>query len=229
MSVSLWSRITTGLIIIVIGALLLLSTTDTVEVASWWAIVPALFVVLGLFALIKSGFRNLVGPVMVIAIAGAFLLRSLGIIDPGVISTWWPLFIILFGVLLIINRSKRRKRVKFELDSSGELAAVAVFGSADRRIASERFADAEVAAIFGDVRLDLRDSTVVDLPAIVDAVSIFGDVELVVPEEWAVELEVMTIFGDTTDRRPRSGTAQARDTDLVVSGVAIFGDIAVRD
>lgn len=96
--------IASGVLVVLFGAFLLLLTTDTVEDVTIGGVIAGIFVLWGLWLLIRSRFRRIVFPVMLIAIAGAFGLRSLGYLEPGTISTWWPLFIVLFGVLLLIRR-----------------------------------------------------------------------------------------------------------------------------
>lgn len=224
-----WTRLATGVLIVFIGVLLLLVTTDTIESDILWAWIPAAFVLLGLWALVRSGFRNIVGPIMLIAVAGAFLLRTIGVIEAGTISTYWPAFIILFGILVIVNRSRKRRFVKIEGISADTTGSVGVFGSDRRRIASDTFATADAVAIFGDGELDLRDSSVPAPPAVVEATAIFGDVEIRIPSEWKVDLQVMSIFGDTIDRRPRPSESSGDETTLVVTGNAIFGNIEIRD
>ena len=231
MTRNLWDRFTTGSIIILIGLLLLLSTTGLFEFRSIWEWVPVIFVVLGAWALIRSEFRNLVGPVMIIVIAGTFFMRNIGLIKDGVIGTWWPLFVVLFGLLIIISRSRRRQRIRLEgYSGANEVTAIGVFGTDDRRLSTDKFAGAELVSIFGDAVLDLRESTIRSRPAVVEAVSIFGDAELRVPAEWDVRLEVMNIFGETIDRRPVIQEREHNEEpDLIVTGVSMFGDIEIRD
>ncbi len=222
-----WGRLATGGVIVAIGLFLLAITTDTVEADSVWAVVPALFVLLGGWALVRSGFRNLVGPVMVIAIAGAFLLESLNLIGDEAIGTWWPLFVVLFGVVLVIDRlAGHRRSVSTD---GGQSDGVAFFGTAQRRPSTDRFEGSDLVAFFGDSRLDLRDSTVGDGPSTVDVVVMFGDAEIRVPEGWRVDLKVDTVFGEAVDsRRSESGTS-AETADVVVTGLVLFGDLEIRD
>ncbi len=230
MTRNLSSRFTTGTVIVFIGLLLLLSTTGAVEMQSLWGWIPALFVLIGVWALVRSEFRNLVGPVMIIAIAGTFLLRNIGPLPDGVIGTWWPLFIVLFGLLIMVNRSRRRQRTRLEGHSSGEVTAVAVFGTDERRPVTERFTGGELVAVFGDARLDLRDTDVKAGPAMVETMAVFGDAEVRVPEEWNVKLETLNVFGATTDRRRDSDDRTTTDDPhVVVTGLSLFGDIEVRD
>lgn len=222
-----WGRISTGGIVVVIGVLLLLITTETVEADSFWAVIPAFFVILGLWALLRSGFRNLVGPVIVIAIAGAFLLESLRLIDPEVIRTWWPLFVVLFGALLVIDRLVGPHRSVTTDGSHPD--GVTIVGTSDRRVHTDRFETADLVAIFGDTSLDLTGSAVDAPPATIDAVAIFGDVEVRVPAEWHVATDVAAVFGTVADRRPGRSSAVADEPDLVVTGVALFGDLVIRE
>lgn len=231
MTRNLWGRLTTGGIIILIGILLLLSTTEIIEIRSVWDWVPLLFVLLGVWALVRSKGRNLVGPVMVIAIAGTFFARNFDLVTDDAIGTWWPLFIVLFGVLILVSRSRRRQRVRLEGHSGAhEVVAIGVFGTDDRRLTTDQFTGAELVSVFGDAVLDLRDAGIRTPPAIVEAVSIFGDAELRVPDDWEVQVEVLNVFGDTVDRRPTPDEREDRDgPDLVVTGVSLFGDIEIRD
>ena len=223
-------RLTTGTVIVLIGLILLLATTGLVEMRSIWGWIAALFVLVGVWALVRSEFRNLVGPVMIIAIAGAFFLRNVGIIPDGIISTWWPLFVVLFGLLVMLNRSRRRQRIRIEGHRAGEVSAVAIFGTDERRPVTESFTGGDLVAIFEDARLDLREASVGAPPAVVEAVAIFGDVEVLVPAGWDVRRETLNIFGETVDLR-RSGDEQwtREEADLVLTGVSLFGDIEIRD
>ena len=227
---TLASRLTTGGLIILIGVLLLLSTTGAVRTESIWAWLPLPFVLLGVWALVRSEFRNLTGPVMVIAIAGAFQLRNLGLIADDAIGTWWPLFVVLFGVLIAVSRSRRRTRVQLA-DNSGEPTIVGVFGSGNQRLVTDRFTGAELIAVFGDAVIDLRETSVPLRPGIVETISIFGDVEVRAPDDWTVRFDVLAVFGDVRDDRPGKSGARVDDgePELVITGVAIFGDVEVRD
>ena len=221
---------TTGTVIVLIGIVLLLSTTGFVEMRSVWGWIAVIFILVGVWALVRSEFRNLVGPVMIIAIASAFFLRNVGVIPDGTIGTWWPLFVVLFGLLVMVNRSRRRQRIRLEGHDVGEVACVAVFGSDERRPLTDRFTGGELVAIFGDVRLDLDDSAVLVRPAIVETIAVFGSAEIRVPAEWNVRLGTLSVFGDTTDRRRRAEERNTTDDpELIVTGISLFGDIEIRD
>ncbi|MFB6134593.1 MAG: LiaI-LiaF-like domain-containing protein [Halanaeroarchaeum sp.] len=215
-------RVTGGVIVVTIGLLLLGSTTNALPVESVWSWIPLVFVLLGLYSLVASRGRNLVGPVMVVAIAGTVQLRELSIVTDGQIARWWPLFVVLFGVLLVIGRYPHRGP---ERVPRGDLSMVTLFGEGIRRVTGD-VRGGEIVTVFGSSEIDLRDATVADPPAHVDAMSIFGGVELRVPEDWTVHVEVLTLFGSSEDARARTGGGEPT---LVVSGLTIFGGVEVLD
>ena len=226
---NLSGRLTTGTVIVLIGIVLLLSTTGFVEMRSVWGWIAVIFVLVGVWALVRSEFNNLVGPIMIIAIAGAFFLRNVGLLPDGVIGTWWPLFVVLFGLLIMVNRSRRRQRFRLEGHKAGEVTSIAVFGTDQRRPVTDRFAGGELIAIFGDARLDLSDAGTRDHPATVEALAVFGSAEIRVPEEWDVQIETMSVFGESSDTRRHGGKRDSDEPELIVTGVALFGDIEIRN
>ncbi|RLM53909.1 hypothetical protein DVK02_10805 [Halobellus sp. Atlit-31R] len=234
MARTLTGRLLTGGLVILIGILLLLETTGLAETGTLWDLVPALFVLLGVWALLRSDFRNLTGPVLVIAVAGTFLLRNLGIVTDELIGTWWPLLLVLFGTLLVVSRSRRRGRLRNAADSDGEITAVGVFGGGDRRLSTDAFTGAEIVAVFGGVDLDLRDVSVPTPPAVVETVCLFGGSDIRVPESWDVRLDVLALFGGASDSRPRRATSpddagDRGEPDLVVTGLVLFGGVEIVD
>jgi predicted membrane protein len=225
-------RLATGGLVILVGVLLLASTTGVAGAATVWDWVPLVFVLLGLWALVRSGFRNLTGPVLVIVIAGTFQLRNLGIVTDAAIGTWWPLFVVLLGLLIVLNRSRRRERARAAgVDADGELTAVGIFGGGDRRLSTDRFTGGELLAVFGGIDLDLGDVSIPAPPAVVEIVCLFGGVEIRVPAAWDVRIDVLALFGGASDDRPRRGATDRErgDPDLVVTGFVAFGGVEIRD
>ncbi|MFB6069758.1 MAG: LiaI-LiaF-like domain-containing protein [Halanaeroarchaeum sp.] len=217
-------RIATGLLIVLIGVLLLATTTDALPTESLWSWLPTLFVLLGIWAIWKSGGRNLTGPITVIAIAATFQLRNLGVVSDRQIGTWWPLFVVLFGALVLFGRSRRRRA--HAGTAADEVSLVTLFGGNERRVTSDSFVGGEVVSIFGGSEIDLRDADVENPPAVIEAVSLFGGLEVRVPEDWSVAIDALTLFGASEDSRPRSASGEPT---LVITGVTLFGGVEVLD
>jgi len=219
----------TGLIIVAIGVLLLLGTTGIYDVGQLWRWVPSLFVLLGLWAIVQSGFRNLAGPLVLVIVAGTVQLLALDLITGETIATWWPLLVVLFGLSVLFAHYRGRGRVPtVEVD---DFDLLGVFGGSERRVTAKAFHGGTATAIFGGVEVDLRDATIVERPAVVTATALFGGVELKVPEEWEVHLDALPIFGAVEDERMRRPLAPDRPEgpDLVVTGFVAFGGISVKD
>lgn len=81
--------------------------------------------------------------------------------------------------------------------------------------------------IFGDVRLDLRDSVCSESEVRIEGWTVFGDVEVIVPEGIEADLSGFTIFGDR--RLELAAVPRSPQTPMVrVHGMSIFGDLRVR-
>jgi len=210
---------------ILLGIVLLLFTTDAVEGVDFWTWFPAFFVLLGAWAIVQSRGRNLTGPVLVIVVAGAYLLRNLDYLPDDFIGTWWPAVFVLLGVLILLNRS-RRPGGTFSA-STDSFTSISIFGGDRKRIGSDTFTGGEIIAVFGGPTIDLRETSVENPPAVLDFVTIFGGATVRVPEEWTVKTETLAIFGSVSDKRATAGHADTAD--LVLEGVSLFGGVKITD
>lgn len=213
-----------GAVFVLLGIVLLADSTGTVEIDAAFDFVPSVFVVVGLLALVRSGFRNFLGPVLVVLFATAWQLTTLDLVAGEDLVALWPLVLVVFGLSLLLGR--RRAAVRTVEDDWPALFAV--FGGNERRVASKAFEGADLTALFGGVELDLRDAAVPNPPARVAATALFGGVEVVVPRDWRVEVDVLPVLGAATDERPRR-PEEHETVDLVVTGFAAFGGVTVTD
>lgn len=219
------SQILLGLVAVLVGLVLLAETTGLYPTGDLLRYVPALFVAVGLYALVASGFRNVTGPVTVIVVATVAQAVALDYVAVGEVWQFWPLLIVLFGFSLVVGQYRSRVRSS----DASDLSALAVFGGSERRVTSETFRSADLTAIFGGTSLDLRDAVVPEgETATITATALFGGVEVIVPRDWNVELDVLPILGGASDDRARTERTHER-VDLVVTGFAAFGGVAVED
>lgn len=214
------SRLFLGAVIVLLGVLLLLDTTNVYETGDLVRYLPSLVVLWGLYGLVRNGFRDLFGPLVLVVGGTAWQLLWLDVVTWGQVVSLWPVLVIVAG-LSILAGVRRRRVVRVDGD---DFEAVSVLGEVDRELAGDARSGSAV-AVLGDTRLDLRSG--VEPPAAIDAVSILGDVELRVPTEWTVRIEVVNFLGDVRDRRPH--VERATTPDLVVSGVCMLGDVEITD
>lgn len=104
------SRVTGGLILILLGVLFLLATMDYILWSEWWAyFLMGLGAILILEVIIRSrspSYRQhitgkLIGGVVLIIIGGSFVIGM---------SNWWPLILIGVGVMLLFSSLWRAKK-----------------------------------------------------------------------------------------------------------------------
>lgn len=220
----LTSQFLLGAIVVLVGLLLLLETTGLVSTSDLLRYVPSLFVAVGLWALVQSRFRNIVGPVVLVGVASAWQAVALGYATVDQVVSFWPVLIIAFGLSIILGQVRSRVRETETTFTS----AFAAFGGVEKRNTSKGFTGADLTAIFGGTELDLRDAALEDRPAQINAVAMFGGVDVIVPREWNVQLDVLPILGGASDDRPRRGE-EHDEIDLVVTGFAAFGGVTVTD
>lgn len=217
------SQLLLGAAIVLVGIVLLLRTTGIYEVDYLLKYVPSLFVLLGLYALVVSGFRNVVGAGIVVLVAGAWQLVALDYLEAEQVWDLWPLLVVFFGLSILLGQYRSRSKPT----TSDHPTALAIFGGSEPRSNTKNFTGADLTAIFGGVELDVSEAEVADPPAHVSATVAFGGAEIRVPEDWNVRLDVLPLFGGASDERPRS-PAEHEEVDVVVTGLALFGGVSIQ-
>ena len=218
-------RTVTGGLILLVGLLLLLSTTNTYDTGDLWQFFPSVFVVIALWSLVQSGFRNITWPLIVLIVAVVWQLAVLDVVTDAMIETWWPLLVVAIGIAIILGRTVHRVPA-----SAGDTFDLfAAFGGVERRVTSPAFRKGEVTAMFGGANIDLRDAGIEEPPATINVLTAFGGTDIKVPDDWVVQLDVLPILGATEDERPRRGGPRAGEPDLIVTGAVAFGGVAIKD
>jgi len=213
-----------GIIIILAGILLLLETTGIYPTRDILRFVPSLFIILGVWALVKSRLQTFFGPMILILFALAWQLIALDYITWSQIFDFWPIILILIGIYLIIGRYRSRVR---ESDSA-YTSSFAVFGDVEKRNTSSDFTGGELSGIFSDVKFDLRDAKISDVPARLSVSVLFSDVDIIVPPEWNVQIDTLPILAESLDKR-RKSEEEHEEVDLIVDGIAVFSDVYIKE
>ena len=215
------SQFLLGAIIVLLGILLLFNTTGVYPTQNLLLYVPALFVILGIWILVQSRFQSLLGPVLLIVVAGAAQLVVLEYATVDQVVVYWPVIVIAFGLSLALSQYRSRVHHSDASFSTG----MAIFGGVEKRNTSKAFTGGELMAIFGGTELDLRDTEVADRPARINVTVLFGEVEITVPRDWNVQMDVLPVLGAAADDRPRDNHHD--EVDLIVTGFVAFGDASV--
>jgi hypothetical protein len=219
-----------ALILIGIGVLLLLHENGILRWNDVWRLWPLILVIGGLGRMSQYGSSSKVMGGLMIGLGILLGLAEFGVI-PYTVRELWPLGIIALGLLLLWQSLGPRR----EIDASGAGFCmppvsnnISIFGGGERRISTPDFAHAELVAIFGGYKLDLRKATMKGTSAVIDATAVFGGIEIVVPDTWNVIVRGVGIFGGYGDESHHPPASQPAP-ELIVQGVAIFGGVVTKN
>ncbi len=217
-----------GLVVIGVGVLLLLGSTGVLDIGDVFLWIPSLFILLGVWLMIKSRFRRIGGPILMILIAGIIQLMILGL-DVG---RFWPVILIIIGTVVLVNSFRSRGRSSEDGATrntvDGWIESVSVFGSTRESVVSSEFKGGQATTVMGEARLDLRETSVMEKPAALEITVVMGEMKLRVPRDWNVRLDNVTVMGESKDERLRR-EADGAQTDLVISGAVVMGSLKIED
>src|SRR5262249_12047644 len=153
------SGVAGALVLIGIGVLLLLNQNGILRFSDIWRLWPLALVAGGLVRLTQIGSNSrFMGALMVVL--GCILEAAEFHLIPYRVWDLWPLGIIALGLLLLwqsLNpeqeREARWQKFHFPMPVADNLS---IFGGGERRVNNPDFTRADVLAIFGGYKLDLR-------------------------------------------------------------------------
>jgi len=195
-----------------------------------------LLIVLGLSSLI-SGKHT--GGAVLVGVGLFFLVPRLTGVGFAWIGTYWPLLIILVGVILILKvfRPDRHHyhghNKKFSSDTSyttedGFVNSHISFGSVNQIVLDPVFKGARISNNFGGTILDLRRTSLSAPETYIDIDCSFGGVEIFVPYNWTVKTELRNFFSGSDDKRYAAGTTTDLEHKLIIRGNVSFGGVEIK-
>jgi len=215
-----------GLLVVAAGIFLLLFNMGIIHegfkeiVFSW----QMLLIAIGLINL-SSRESRMIGWILV-AVGGFFIIPEFYFLGTDFVINFWPVLLILVGILILVYGGKARKfRLRhndLKLDS-GVINETNIFGGSKQRIDQQEFKGGTVTNIFGGSELDLTQLELSDEKNILDVTCIFGGVKFIVPAEWKITMQTSTILGGWSDKRPTIKNMESPRKELTITGVTIFG------
>jgi len=182
--------------------------------------------------------------IILIILGLIFLLHNYGIISFGrIIGILWPLLLIWWGYVLI-RRGRRDRHARGFFDAFGDKVATVstpeidhstVFGDVRIKVESPEFSGGKVSAVFGDLRVDLREVQRITGTGHLDLDSVFGDVMIHLPANIAFEIRSSNAFGsliapDGTrlhGKSFRSSNFETATEKLIIHASQVFGNTEV--
>ena len=222
------SRILWGIVLVVIGVIWGLNRTGVTDINiffdGWWTL---FIIVPSAISLVNPKNNGKVSSVICLVIGIFLLLGSLDVFDFDILwEILLPAIVVIIGLSLIFgNRVKTDVKEKIDnADFSNTEVITATFGEQNINKAGEKFEKANLNAIFGAVKLDLRDAKL-EKETIIGAWAIFGGIEILAPEDCIVKVKATPVFGGVSNERKNNEDAKKT---IYIEAYAIFGGLDIK-
>lgn len=214
-----------GLIAITAGILLIYNNMGLLDpqikriLFSWQMIL-----IIAGFINIFSRSSRLFGFIMM-SVGGFFILPKMMDLPAGFTSTFWPLLIIIAGILIIFfNVTKCRKIGHSKQSSSDDVIDDSfIFGGGERTITSDNFSGGKTVNVFGGSTYDLTRCVLKKGINELEVTCVFGGTKVIVPSTWNIRIEVSSVLGAFEDKRKFINDPIETDKTLIIKGNAILG------
>lgn len=221
------SSIIWGIVLIIAGVLFGLNALDIADINiffdGWWTFIIIIPCTVGLFTeREKTG--NLIG----IAVGVCLLLACRDILSFRLVwKLALPVIIVILGLKLIINAFMGNKTneiiAKLKQDGKAVKTGCATFSGCNINYDGEVFDGAELTAVFGGIKCDLRQA-IITQDCAVEVCAIFGGIDILVPDNINVKVNSNCIFGGISNK-----TRSKKDVPtLYISGTAMFGGVDIK-
>ena len=218
-----------GVLIILVGLIFLLGRLDVLDTHDvfhhYW---PVILILLGLWQLISSGFRNVFPGILLLVLGAVFLGYRLDALPHNIWPYVWPGLIIFVGLWIIFGSLVRRRPAEGPAIKTDDLDTTAILGGLKRIIDSQSFKGGRATAILGSLELDFRPAGLDKGQASVELTAILGGVELKVPQDWRVVVQGTPILGGVDNKAATVSESQAKAT-LYVQATAILGGVEIKN
>lgn len=224
-----FENIAWGSILIVIGCILGLNALEITNINiffdGWWTLFIIIPSFIGLF---KDSDKT--GSIVGLVIGIALLLACQDIFSFEFIwKLALPVILIIFGLSIIFKNlllKKTSEEIK-KISKSGVKgnSCYATFSEQKIDYSNEKFVGANLSAVFGSVKCDLRNS-IIEKDVVINAKSIFGGIEVYVPANVNIKIKSTSVFGDVSDKT--KGDKNDNKYTIYIDGTAVFGEIEVK-
>lgn len=172
------------------------------------------------------------GNIFGLCIGVALFLRARDIIQFTLLwKLFLPILLILIGVSLLFNNSKRRitdqqgNKIPYEKSGVEGFDVSAVFDSRKAKYNGQVFEGATVNAVFGGVEMDLR-MAVIEHDVRIDATAVFGGIDILVPSNVVVKIMSTPILGGVTNKAMAPTEVPCHT--LYINATCVFGGVEIK-
>lgn len=216
-----------GIVLITAGVLFALNalsiTSFDIFFDGWWTLFIIVPCAVGLFTE-----REKTGNIIGIAVGVFLLLCCQDILS---FSMLWkllvPTVIVIIGLKMVFSGlfGNKANEIIAELKEKGNepKSCCATFSGCNLNYDGEVFEGAELTAVFGGVKCDLRNA-VIDKNCGIQVSAIFGGIDILVPDNINVKVNSNCIFGGISNKTAVHKTAPT----IYINGTCMFGGVEIK-
>ena len=218
-----------GIALIIVGVIWGLNSTGITNINiffdGWWT----LFIIVPCFIdLFKEDDKT--GDFIGLLIGIALLLSCQNIIDFDIIwKLLLPAVLVIIGFSIIfkdaIGGKVNSEIKKLNQNKNNDNDYCATFSGQDVKFDNEEFTGADLTAIFGGVKCDLRNA-IITKDVVINSSAIFGGIDIFVPANVKVKIKSTPIFGGVSNKAIQEKSEDAHT--IYINGLAVFGGVEIK-
>ena len=216
-----------GIALIAVSVVLLLNAFQITNIEiffdGWWTLFIIVPSIIGLFTG-HDKTANIIG-----LLIGTFLLLACqNILDFDIV---WkliaPVIIAVIGIKMIFGGIGRNRGFIKSMEANGNdiKTGFAAFSGQDIRFDNEIFKGAELTAVFGGIKCDLRNA-VFEGDTVINACCIFGGADILLPENVNIKVNSNSLFGGIDSKKHQN--SKDNQYTVYLNGTCIFGGVDVK-
>lgn len=215
-----------GIILIALGAGFLLDQLDIISfttlISIYW---PVFIILIGANHTFTKGHSTSWGIVLIL-VGLFFLLRNLDLFPSDIGKYFWPVLLIVIGVVIIFGRPRHDGLARYKDDILNHFV---VFSGLEGKCVSKDFKGGSATVVFGGIDIDLRDANLSEEGAFLDLVAVFGGIDLKVPDNWKVIVKGTPIFGGWENKTRTPDNPGENQPTLNIKCLVMFGGMGVEN
>ena len=218
-----------GIVFIVVGLILGLNALEITHINiffdGWWTLIIIIPCFIGLFKDVEK-----TGDIVGIIIGIILLLCCQDILNFRIIwKLLIPIILVIAGLCFIFKDTvggKINKEIKkLNANKKGSIEYAATFSGQNINFDKQPFNGADLNAVFGGIKCDLRNS-IINSDQVINASSIFGGIDIFVPASVQVKIKSTPIFGGVSDKSTHTANAEAPT--IYINATCIFGGVDIK-
>lgn len=221
------SSVIWGILLVAVGVVFALNALEITNIDiffdGWWT----------LFIIVPCGVslfteREKTGNLIGLAVGVFLLLCCWDVLD---FSMVWkllvPAIIVIVGLKMLLTGlfgNKANEMIaKMKEEGKDPRVGCAAFSGCDLNYDGEVFEGAELTAVFGGVKCDLRNA-IIEKDCAIQLSAIFGGIDILVPEHVNVKVSTNSIFGGVSNKAGFHNNAPT----IYISGTCMFGGLEIK-